>query len=53
MDGKIKKIICNWNEFDAYKLSEKYNLVDFGEDERYKGYQWFYDSEKDVNVYVR
>ena len=53
MEGKIREIICNWDEFDLHELDKKYNLIDFGEDEKHPGYKWFYDLEKDVNIYVR
>lgn len=49
----ITCIFCSWNEFDEYKLDEKYNLVDFGEDEKRHGFKWLCDMEKDVSVYVR
>ena len=41
MEGRIRKIICNWDEFDLHELDKKYNLIDFGEDEKYPGYKWF------------
>lgn len=49
----ITNIYCNWKEFSEYRLDEKYNLVDHGEDEKHIGYKWLRDDQEKVNVYVR
>ena len=49
----VTTIWCSWKEFDEYKLDEKYNLLDYGEDEKHTGYKWLRDDQKNVNVYVK
>lgn len=49
----ITTIWCSWKEFDEYKLDKKYNLVDYGMSKKHAGYKWLYDSQNNVNVYVR
>ncbi len=49
----ITRIFCSWKEFDEYQLDEKYDLIDFGEDEKHSGYKWLRDVENNVSVYVR
>lgn len=52
-DRMITRIFCSWKEFDEYQLDIKYNLVDFGEDEKRPGYRWLCDVKNNVSVYVR
>ena len=49
----ITCIFCNWKEFDEYELDKKYNLIDFGEDEKHPDYKSLYDLDKDISIYVR